>query len=330
MEGTRKAIIDDIVEWATNFTMRDTSPSNSNADNVFWVYGIPGIGKTDLANSICRRLHISKNLGGCFFCRRDDPVLSQPKRVLPTLIYRLAGMLVSYRNLVVQALRDDPHLTPYSASGEFLLTALELLKKKPSRTMVLVIDAFDECGTPNTRKPLLNCLISACLRANWLKLIMICRPERDIQSCFEASGVTGQDLAQDVQIGNDIRYFSQKCLSVLLESHSLPDDWPGEARHNKIILRSRGLFIYIETIFHLLSASKDPDVPLDMVLGGQFQEDNTELHKLYLTAIEAQFGQETRNFQLIARAIVAVAPYRPLCDETLASLTGEKPHVIKT
>ncbi|KIM20015.1 hypothetical protein M408DRAFT_37161, partial [Serendipita vermifera MAFF 305830] len=77
-----------------------------------WLYGMPGIGKSSIAHSICRRLHESKQLGGSFFCRRDDPVLSEAKMVLPTLIYGLAGRFGPYRNCVVQALRDDPQLMP--------------------------------------------------------------------------------------------------------------------------------------------------------------------------------------------------------------------------
>jgi hypothetical protein len=127
MEGTRIAVIGDAVSWALR---RDTPPSDSNANNIYWLYGSPGLGMTSVANSLCERLHETRNLGGCFFCKRDDPILRQPKRVLPTLISKLAEVLSPYRKLVAQALQGDPQLNLDSARGDDLLKLLQ----SPSNT----------------------------------------------------------------------------------------------------------------------------------------------------------------------------------------------------
>ncbi|KIM32310.1 hypothetical protein M408DRAFT_63050, partial [Serendipita vermifera MAFF 305830] len=168
---------------------------------------MPGIGKTAIAHSICRQLHERKQLGGSFFCRRDDPALSETKSVLPTLIYRLAEIFEPYRNLVVQALQEDPQLTPNLASGEFFLSALQSLEAHSLRTLVLIIDALDECGDLATRKQLLEYLLKACQRNKWLKIIVISRPENDIRSFFDANGISGRDLGQDDHSRTDIRHF---------------------------------------------------------------------------------------------------------------------------
>ncbi|KIM28349.1 hypothetical protein M408DRAFT_140228, partial [Serendipita vermifera MAFF 305830] len=278
---------------------------------------------------LCDRLHKDKHLGGSFFCRRDDPVLREPKRVIPTLVSKLAALWTPFRTLVAQALRDDPHLNPESPSGEILLQPLKSLQKHPTRPLVLVIDALDECGDIGTRKKLLNCLLNACKRVDWLKLVVISRPERDIQALLGASGVTSRNLAEDDLDRSDIRHFTEELMRSLVESRGLPDAWPGETRLDQIIARSGGLFIYIETISRILEISKDPDAPLDLILSGESREDYSELHQLYSTAIASRVGQESDKFRSIVGALIAVAMHRPLCDDTFAQLVGEKPHVVK-
>lgn len=329
MSGTRTTIINNIVEWAKEPATNDTTCPRSNVGNVFWLYGMPGIGKTSVAHSICHLLHESKHLGGSFFCRRDDPILAEPNRILPTLIYRLAGMFEPYRKIVAQTLRDDPHLTPESASGELLLKALEPLKEHARQPLVLVIDAFDECGTSGSRNQLLSCLTKACKSTSWLKLILTSRPERDIQAFFEEKGSTNRDLATDDKTDKDMRYFVQKRVVEPAVTRGLPKDWPSPARLEQIITRSHGLFIYVETFSRLLATSKNPDAVLARVLDKQQEGGSTELHELYLAAIMSQVGQEMEDFRRIARAILGVATYRPLCDDTLASLIGEQPYIVK-
>jgi hypothetical protein len=193
MEGTRTAILEDIASGVAESVSQDTQ-SNGHNSNMFWLHGIPGIGKTSVANMLCDRLRRSGNLAGGFFCRRYDPVLCEPKRVLPTLIYQLLEMWGPLRKQISRALQDDGQLNPESTGGELLLKSLESLERYPSRTVVLVIDALDECGEPDTRAPLLQCLKEACSYAPWLKIIVTSRPEDDIRSFFNQHAVASRDL----------------------------------------------------------------------------------------------------------------------------------------
>ncbi|KIM28403.1 hypothetical protein M408DRAFT_140845 [Serendipita vermifera MAFF 305830] len=267
--------------------------------------------------------------GGKLLLQTRRPNLREPKRVLPTLVSKLAAMWGPYRTLVAQALRDDPQLNPDSTSGELLLKPLGSLRRHPVHALVLVIDALDECGDAETRKRLLHTLREASRRIKWLKIIVTSRPKADIQPFFKAARGMCRDLDVDNQDFQDIQYFAEQRISSLIQSHSLPNEWPGAQRLSQIIQRSGGLFIYVETMIRLLRASKDPDEPLDRVLNGEQEDDSAELHKLYSTAIALCVGQEAKKFRLIARAILVVAAYRPLSDDTPASLMGEKSHVVK-
>ncbi|KIM21959.1 hypothetical protein M408DRAFT_333160 [Serendipita vermifera MAFF 305830] len=268
MDGTRVAVINDIVTWATKSLSEDRTSQSSNVGGVLWLYGMPGIGKSSIAHSICHRLHESKQLGGSFFCRRDDPVLSETKMVLPTLIYGLAGRFGPYRNCVVQALRDDPQLAPQSASGELFLNTLKALKMHPRRTSVLLIDALDECGKSATRRQLLGHLTEVCKQNQWLKVIVTSRPEHDIRSFFIKNGVSGRDLSQDDQDRNDIRHFTEARMKwVANKQHQDPEELIGEGRLGRIVNRSGGLFLFVETLSQYLVGYRDPKPALNRLMG---------------------------------------------------------------
>src|SRR5258706_1817324 len=73
MDGTRQSLLNQITDWVAN----KSSQENVLQRNAYWFYGSPGIGKTSLAHSICASLHERNHLAGAFFCRRDDPNLSE-------------------------------------------------------------------------------------------------------------------------------------------------------------------------------------------------------------------------------------------------------------
>jgi hypothetical protein len=329
MKDTRKLILDHIVTWAETVSDNNNPSNGSASKNIFWLYGFPGLGKTSVANSLCQRLHKSGNLGGSFFCRRDDPVLCDPNRVLPTLLYRLAWMWKPYRDLVVRAVRGDPNLNPDWTGCALLLEHLYSLQSHPNTPLVLVIDALDESGEPRTRAPLLKHFSEIWARVAWIKVVVTSRPEHDISSFFQKFGLVGHDLFTDIQAHQDIRIFTKYRMASLAEQYCLPSDWPGESRLEQIARRSGGLFIFVETLYKFLD-DPDPETLLTRVLNGTLEEANAELHKLYSTAIETRIGHRKEHFRLFVQALVAVASNRSLPDKTLATLIGLEPQVISS
>jgi NACHT domain len=318
MEGTRTAILDNIIAWAA-CPFEGSTQSNHSESNVFWLYSMPGLGKTSVANSLCDRLRKGENLGGCFFCKHDNADLREPKRVLPTLIAKLAQMWSPFRKLVAMVLLDEPHINPESTRGELLLKPLQLLKKHPPRPLVFVIDALDECGQPNARGLLLNCLAEACSLVHWLKIVVTSRPEPDIKSFFDRKRINSRDLATDDLKRDDIHLFTQRRMASVASRRHLSPSWPGAERVSQIVERSRGLFIFVDTLSRLVNVPK-PEPLLAQVLNGKLEEANAELHKLYSTVVITRAVGHIGDLQSMLRAVIAVSAYRPLCAETLAKL----------
>lgn len=67
MDGTRARVNNDGVLWATKSLIQDMPSNGFDADGMLWIYGMPGIGKSAIAHSICSRLDAMKQLGGVSF-----------------------------------------------------------------------------------------------------------------------------------------------------------------------------------------------------------------------------------------------------------------------
>src|SRR5258706_1937249 len=177
MDGTRQSLLNQVMDWVAN----KSGQENLLRGNVYWFYGPPGIGQTSLAHSICASLHERKHLAGAFFCRRDNPNLSEPINILPTFIHRLAVLFPPFRIIVAIHFRDHSNLTPESMEGSLFLKFIRSLPRHPEHSLVFVIDAFDECGDARSRPRLLKVLTDAAAQAPWLRIIVTSRTEDDIQ-----------------------------------------------------------------------------------------------------------------------------------------------------
>ncbi len=228
MDGTRQSILNRIMAWAT-------SPQELNEgpwEHTYWFYGSPGIGKTSLAHSTCAKLHDRQQLAGAFFCRRDEPHLSELTNVIPTLINALAGIFPPFRRMVADRLRNDRNLTSKSIRDSLFLDFIRNLPHHPKHVLVFVIDALDECGDDRSRPGLLKVLTNAAAHAPWLKVIITSRPEADIQRFFH--GPTRRthlqyDLAEDEDASADLQTFARSELDVVASKWYLTAPWPEES-----------------------------------------------------------------------------------------------------
>ena len=328
MEGTRKSRLKEIEDWVAN------KPEEKGLlqSNTYWIYGLPGIGKTSLAHSICARLHDQGQLAGAFFCRRDDPNLSEPTNILPTLIYKLAGIFPPFRSIVADRLRNNPNMAPESMKDSLLFDLLDNLPKCPNYSLVFVIDAFDECGHNRSRPRLLRLLTGAATRASWLKIIITSRPEADIQWFFDGltqSSYLRYDLATDQEAGEDLRTFSRNEFAPIAQKWYLPTPWPEESLLNRVISRANGLFIFIKTLVLALEHCEDPTEVLKATSDDSAGAGLKALYRLYSSILTSRIVHSNTEFQRVIGVLLAAAPYRALCEETIAELAGVRHNLVK-
>jgi hypothetical protein len=328
MDGTRQSLLNHIIDWVAN----KSGEGSALQSNAYWFYGSPGIGKTSLAHSICANLHERCHLAGAFFCRRDDPNLSEPINILPTFIHKLATLLPPFQTIVAKHLRDDPNLTPESMKGSLFLDFVRSLPRHPDHTLVFVIDALDECGNDRSRPGILKALTDAATHAPWLKIIITSRTEVDIQQFFDSltpSSYLPCDLATDRDAIADLRTFARSQFDFIVSKWHLPTPWPEELDFNNAISRADGLFIFIKTLVLALERCGDPEVSLRTALQDSADSGLESLYELYSSILRAQIMHDNTEFQRVIGVLHTTAPYRALCDDTVAVLAGVKPYLVK-
>src|SRR5258706_1776181 len=329
MDGTRQSLLNQIMNWVAN----KSGQENVLQRNVYWFYGSPGIGKTSLAHSICASLHKRHHLAGAFFCRRDDPNLSEPINILPTFIHKLAILFSPFRTIVAKLLRDDPNLTPESMEGALFLDLIRSLPRHPEHTLVFVVDALDECGDARSRTRLLEVLTNAAAQAPWLKIIFTSRTEADIQHFFGALGQPSYllyDLATDHYASADLRTFTRSQFDSVASHWNLGTAWPKESDFNRVISRANGLFIFVKTLVLALWDCTDPEESLKEALQDSAGTGLESLYELYSSILKAQKALNNAEFQRMVGVLLAASPYRALCEETIAELAAVKLYLVKT
>ena len=214
-----------------------------------------------------------------------------------------------------------------------LLGLIRKLPCPPKRTLVLVIDALDQCGDTHTRPGILRALVHVAADAPWLKIIITSRPESDIHHFFDSlirSSHKRYDLAADNDAPSDLQTFTSTRFELVKSQRSQSRGWPDSSLLSQVISRAGGLFIFIEvTTRVLLQYRPRPYEYLRAILRDLEGTGLTSLYGLYSSILKAQIVHSTAEFQRMIRVILLVAPHRPLRDETIAELAAVNINLVR-
>ena len=326
MEGTRKTLLGQTIAWVTN------EPGQTDGRNTYWIYGLPGIGKTSIAHSICASLHDKEQLAGEFFCQRDDQELRDSRNILPTLIRKLAMLFPPYRSIVAEYLRDYPNGTTESMQPTIFIESIRKLARLPKKTLVFVIDALDECGSTQSRSGILNALTEATSHAPWLRVIITSRPEVDIQRFFDGAAQLSHyryDLITNKETIPDLQNFAEHRFISVASRRCLQSTWLKRLVLDRVVSQAAGLFIFVETLTLAIEHCHEPSKLLGAILQDSSSPGSVALCGLYSRIVRARRVQRNAEFRRVIGVLLITAPYRPLCEETIAELAGVRPDVVK-
>lgn len=217
-----------------------------------------GTGKSTLAKTVCHRVKERSCLGGSFFCSRYYDGRRDEMRIIPTLAVQLCQSVEGFgpELLRLNGL-EDVASAPGDQLNELIVAPLLQLSKFVS-TIVVVIDALDECEGSKAAYVLLLALSHTIVRIPALKVFITSRPEREILNAFERGSLAKMtnilrlDLVPRDEVDGDIgRFFSTRLARMVKENSGgkeRDDGWPPGPLIDQLVSISGGLFIFAHTL----------------------------------------------------------------------------------
>lgn len=304
LPDTGTMIIRDINEWIEQ---------KAGTEQILWIHGPSGIGKSRIAASVCCSLEARNILCTSFFCKWDDPELREPETVIRSLAYSLYSHHMDYRKLATSAICDGPKGSDLSFGllHEQLVTIPLTIPANQGPTLeftCIVIDALDQCGDSQTCRGLLLYLFNLSQNAPWLKFIVTACPNRDIQDFFDSisgSSLTRMDMCQ-YDVSNDIAVFVRKRMSFGLGDALQLND----SHIYSIAGSARGLFTWADIVCKIISDVPNPPQRLEAILrNSTAAEPSRQLDLLYAMVLKEN-GPDMNEEHALKRwlgAIVATA-----------------------
>lgn len=283
--GTRVDELNKLLVWARN----------GQAEDIYWLNGMAGTGKTTIAYSFCAEIDKTAELGASFFCSRSIPECRNVKLILPTIAYQIARFSRPFRCALSQVLEADPdvHTRVLKEQFENLLVRplLEVKNALPSEFVVL-IDALDECESENSVGQILDLLIPHARTSNLpIRFLISSRPEPEIYHRM-MNPVGGRPDArlvlhelEKVKVERDIEiYLKEELGDMNLTSSQM----------TALVKRSGALFIYAATAARYIKdglAFMEHEERLDVILGLTPSPDGNDhnIDVLYSIILSAAF-----------------------------------------
>ncbi|KAF7984452.1 hypothetical protein HWV62_14542 [Athelia sp. TMB] len=288
LPGTSLETMKIVVEWATN-------PATDQ--NILWLNGVAGSGKSTLSTSLANIFREINCLGAFLFFNRDVAERCQPSNVVRTIAYQLSMYDHRIGDAVCKVVVEMPTIMRGNSQLQFskllvepLLSLSDELFDSP---VVIILDAIDECGSINDRKALLKAIASDSARLPPVfRILVVGRPEHDIRQHLEAPSNVRTfrlNISSDAT-RRDISIMLRSRLAAIRADHaslSSDPDWPGEKRIQGLVRRACGLFVWAATACIFID-SEDPEEQIQILLDAEHHSDaQTSLDSLYRKALES-------------------------------------------
>jgi hypothetical protein len=335
---TRIDLLRQITEWA----------QDPQGRNIFWLNGMAGTGKSTISRSAAEAFARKGQLGASFFFKRGERDRGTGSRFFTTIAAQLVHkvpVMVPYVRKVIDA---DPTISEKSLKEQFeklIFQPLSEMGRAPTRmsTLVIVIDALDECEREGDIRTILHLLSrTGHLRSIHMRIFLTSRPDLPVRLGFNRMSadahqdVVLQDIPQDT-IEYDISAFLKDefakirddCNCSRTPDSSLLLDWPGDRTIQALAKMATPLFIFAATVCRFVGDHRwDPEEQLATVLKYQTTSQASTLDRTYLPVLDrllidltdSQKERLTEEFREIVGSIVILAD--PLSVSSLARLLG--------
>jgi len=281
MEGTREAIIQEILDWLKKVT---------KSSSILWLRGPAEHGKTALEFTIAEICKREGLLIGSFFFSNRIANCSDGSLLFSTLAAQLIQAFPKTKRYIDKAIHEDPHIFDKSLETQMKMLVVEPIQRIAMMARVLdvvtfglksyptliVIDGLDECAGLDVQDEIIRIIGDLVQKLRLpLRFLIASRPEPNLCEAFEKlrsrvskNSLSTLVLTEDALARRDIQIYFEGKFNELRARHSyLPEEWPGPDIILRLVDKASGQFVYATTVIIYISSPDDrPDDRLDVIL----------------------------------------------------------------
>ncbi|KAE9393321.1 WD40 repeat-like protein, partial [Gymnopus androsaceus JB14] len=325
LTGTRVEIIAEIQTWIH-------SP-DSEVFKAFFLCGEAGTGKSTISHTIGQNAKDNRCLGAFFCFDRTFAAEHTPSKALQNIAYDLSISFPEFGKGLVELLDADPNIpTSKSLKEQWNKLIMEPAKFiTPSRPVVIIIDALDECGPKvegGPREMLLSLLINnICELPKNFRVLVTARLEGDIHAAVnegsDAQSLQAQYMSNLQQTQEDIHKY--------VTHRMMKKGAPGvlnESQCQILAEKAQGFFQWAYTACEALRGRGKAGLTVKkrferfMSLSPSHGQDLLPLDKLYKSILEDVFdfhdSQAMSQYRMVMVQILAA--FEPLSNLSLQKL----------
>lgn len=313
-----------------------------------------GTGKSTISRTVAGLFATNKEvLSTSFFFKRGERDRGSARMLFTTIASQLVAKEPSLATSIRDAIDADPALPSKALKDQFehlIQKPLQLPEGNPTKlkTIVLVIDALDECERDDDVRVIIKLLSQArALSSVRLRTFVTSRPELPIRLGFNTIKGQYQDVVlheipkpiieHDIAafLGYKLKEIRNEYNGLSAGDRQLPSNWPGIEAIQKLVQMAVPLFIFAATTCRFIE--DDPASRLNEVLNYHSMTEHDEsdqfdatyrpvLDRLITGKKEAAKKSLVEEFRTVVGSIVLLA--EPLSTASLADLLNVPPSVI--
>ena len=221
--------------------------------------GLAGIGKSTIARTVANEAHKRGWLGASFFFSRNEDDRKSAKFFFGTVAFQLSqySREISFR--IGEALEDKLDTSGKQLQDQLGYLIIQPLKScKNKSTILIVIDAFDECDKQDAER-LLSLLLQEIRKVPNLKIFFTTRSERHILNTLRRHGAHHLYRLHDIEnsiVEGDVRSYLSHGLSLEAVKTALPElkqPWtPSSSDFNALVNAAGKHFLIASTAIKFL------------------------------------------------------------------------------
>ena len=300
-------------EWV--FNAIDRWLNTDDCSRLFWITGVPGIGKTSIAVRLLQRM---PEIAAFHICRRGHSEKASPRRAICTIAHQLSTQFPEFKaqidNINLETIIDE-----YNDAALFdaiITQPLMHVSSEGRRIAVILIDGLDEASHDGTNALAEFIAAEFDRLPSWVRIIVTSRPDREVTVPLQSFSPWRLDSHTEENDRDIQAYIRQR-----LEHYASHESF--ERACETIKRKSEGVFLYTKHVCDEIIAGR-----LDVGSPDSFPKGLGGVYHRYFTT---KFVDRRAYDQYIRPAMeLMVARYEPLSEGDLKKYLGWNNFAVKS